>query len=59
MDTRLDNVKSLAYFSPELVIIAAILLLIVWDLISSAKTKTTGLLVISLGALAYSAGTSA
>jgi NADH-quinone oxidoreductase subunit N len=59
VDTRLDNVQSLAYFSPELVIIAAILLLIIWDLVSSAKTKTTGLLVISLAALAYSAGTSA
>ena len=59
MDTRLDNVKSLAYFSPELVIIAAILCLIVWDLVSSPKSKTTGLLVITLGALAYSAGTSA
>ena len=55
----LNNVESLAYFSPELVIIAAILLLIVWDLVSSPRTKTTGLVVISLAALAYSAGTSA
>ncbi len=55
----LNNVASLAYFSPELVIIAAVLLLIVWDLVSSPRTKTTGLVVISLGALAYSAGTSA
>jgi NADH-quinone oxidoreductase subunit N len=55
----LDNVHSLAYFSPELVIIGAILILIVWDLISSPRTKTTGLVVISLTALAYSAGTSA
>ncbi len=60
MDTApLDNVHSLAYFSPELVIIAAILILIVWDLVSSPRTKTTGLVVISLTALAYSAGTSA
>ena len=59
METRpLDNVQSLAYFSPELVMIGAILLLIVWDLVSSARTKTTGLVVISLAALAYSAGTS-
>src|SRR5271165_5105469 len=34
-------------------------MLIVWDLISPAKSKTTGLVVISLAALAYSAGTSA
>ncbi len=54
----LDNVRSLAYFSPELVIIAAVLLLIVWDLVSSPRTKTTGLVVISLVAFAYSAGTS-
>ena len=54
----LDNVQSLAYFSPELVIIGAILLLIVWDLVASPRTKTTGLVVISLAALAYSAGTS-
>jgi NADH-quinone oxidoreductase subunit N len=55
----LDNVRSLAYFSPELVIIAAILLLIVWDLVSSPRTKTTGLVAISLAACAYSGGTSA
>jgi NADH-quinone oxidoreductase subunit N len=60
VETRpLDNVQSLAYFSPELVMIGAILLLIVWDLIASSRTKTTGLVVISLSALAYSAGTSA
>jgi NADH-quinone oxidoreductase subunit N len=60
VETRpLDNVKSLAYFSPELVMIGAILLLIIWDLVSSAKNKTSGLVAISVTALAYSAGTSA
>jgi NADH-quinone oxidoreductase subunit N len=59
VETRpLDNVQSLAYFSPELVIIAAVLLLIVWDLVASSRAKMTGLVVISLAALAYSAGTS-
>jgi NADH-quinone oxidoreductase subunit N len=59
VETRpLDNVQSLAYFSPELVLIGAVLLLIVWDLVASPRTKTTGLVVISLAALAYSAGTS-
>jgi NADH-quinone oxidoreductase subunit N len=60
VETRpLDNLRSLAYFSPELVMIGAILLLIVWDLVAPPRSKTTGLVVISLGALAYSAGTSA
>ena len=60
METRpLDNVQSLSYFAPELVIIVAILLLIVWDLVAPPRLKTTGLVVLSLGALAYSAGTSA
>jgi NADH-quinone oxidoreductase subunit N len=60
VETRpLDNIQSLTYFAPELVLIAAVMLLIVWDLVSSARNKTTGLLVISLAACAYSAGTSA
>jgi NADH-quinone oxidoreductase subunit N len=59
VETRpLDNIKSLAYFSPELVMVGAILLLIVWDLVSSPRSKTAGLVVISLGALGFSAGTS-
>ncbi len=60
METRpLDNVRSLAYFSPELVMIGAVLLLILWDLVAPPKHKTSGLCAISLSALAYSAGTSA
>jgi NADH-quinone oxidoreductase subunit N len=60
VETRpLDNVRSLSYFSPELVLIAAILLLIVWDLVASKRSKLTGLVVISLAALTYSAVTSA
>ena len=39
--------------------VAAVLLLIVWDLLSSPNRKTAGLLVISLAAFLYSAGTSA
>ncbi|MFT3773603.1 MAG: NADH-quinone oxidoreductase subunit N [Minicystis sp.] len=55
MDTRpLDNVRSLPYFAPELGIIGAILLLIVWDLVSSPRNKTAGLLAISLAALGFS-----
>ena len=60
VETRpLDNLQSLPYFAPELVLVVAILLLIVWDLVSSPRAKTAGLLAISLAACAYSAGTSA
>ena len=53
METRpLDNIASLPYFLPELVLIGAILLLIVWDLAASKKSKLTGLVVISMAALA-------
>ena len=56
METRpLDNIKSLSYFSPELVLIAAILLLIVWDLVAPKQSKMTGFVVICLGALGFSA----
>ncbi len=55
----LDNIKSLSYFGPELALIAAILLLIVWDLVSTNReTKLRGLVAISLAALAYQAGAS-
>lgn len=60
METRpLDNIQSLRYFAPELGLIAAILLLIGWDLVSSPRHKTTGLLVICLAALGFSGGQSA
>ncbi len=48
----LDNVKSLAYFTPELALIGAILLLIVWDLV--APKRVAGLVAISVAALGYS-----
>ncbi|WP_437598442.1 NADH-quinone oxidoreductase subunit N [Sorangium sp. So ce590] len=57
METRtFDNVASLAYFAPELGLIAAVLLLVVWDLASPARLKIVGLVVISLAALAWSGG---
>jgi NADH-quinone oxidoreductase subunit N len=56
----LDNVASLGHFAPELVMIAAVILLIVWDLLASTpRVKTAGLLVISLGAFGFSAFESA
>ena len=58
--TPLNNVESLRYFTPELALIVAVLLLIIWDLVASdKKTKLTGLVVISLAAVAVSGGMSA
>ncbi len=55
----LDNVASLAYFTPELALIGAILLLIVWDLLAKGTSqKMTGIVVISLSALGFSAALS-
>jgi NADH-quinone oxidoreductase subunit N len=57
VETRtFDNVQSLAYFTPELGLIGAILLLIVWDLVAPKHLKLGGLVVISLAALGYSGG---
>jgi NADH-quinone oxidoreductase subunit N len=56
----LDNFASLTYFTPELAIIAAILLVIGWDLFAKeARAKIGGILALSLGALGFSAATSA
>src|ERR1700728_1576884 len=59
VETRpLDNVQSLPFFAPELVMVAAVLLLIVWDLVASPAAKTRGLVVISLAAFGFSAAES-
>ncbi|WP_437754410.1 NADH-quinone oxidoreductase subunit N [Sorangium sp. So ce1389] len=60
METRtLDNVESLAYFAPELGLIAAVLLLVAWDLAAPARLKIGGLVVLSLAALGWSGGVGA
>ncbi len=60
VNTPLNNIESLRYFTPELTLIAAVLLLIVWDLVArDKKTKLIGLVAISLAALAVSGGMSA
>ena len=42
----LDNVASLAYFTPELALIGAVLLIIVWDLLAKGlNQKMTGIVV--------------
>ncbi len=56
----LGNIASLAYYGPELGIIGAILLAIVWDLVvKDHRTKVLGAVVICMAALAYSAIASA
>ncbi|APR83509.1 NADH-ubiquinone oxidoreductase chain N [Minicystis rosea] len=55
----LDNVASLRHFGPELGIILAILLLILWDLVAAPRHKTAGLVLISLSALGFSGAQSA
>lgn len=58
--TPLNNIESLRYFTPELALIAAVLLLIIWDLaVRNSRTKLIGLVGISMAALAISGGTSA
>jgi NADH-quinone oxidoreductase subunit N len=54
----LDNVRSLAYFTPELGLVASVLLIIVWDLVAKGRAKVPGIVAIGLAALAYSAGMS-
>jgi NADH-quinone oxidoreductase subunit N len=57
VETRtLDNIGSLAHFAPELGLIAAVLLVIVWDLVGPKRGKLAGFVVISLVALGFSAG---
>jgi NADH-quinone oxidoreductase subunit N len=57
--TPLNNTESLRYFTPELALIGAILLIIVWDLIAKGKNKLRGILVIAFAALGVSGGMSA
>ncbi len=58
--TPLNNIESLRYFTPELALIAAVLLLIIWDLVArDQKTKLVGLVAISIAAVAVSGGMSA
>ena len=54
----LDNIQSLAYFTPELVLCGAVLLVISWDLLAKGRAKLPGIIAISAAALAYSAGMS-
>ena len=57
MESRtLDNFQSFAYFTPELGIIVAVMLVILWDLIAKDRAKLWGIVAICLAALGYSGG---
>lgn len=53
---RLDNLASVAYFLPELCLVAGFLLVVIWDLATEAKTRMRGTVALSMVALAASAG---
>ncbi len=57
MTQPLDNLRSLAYFGPELALSGAILLVILWDLVVK-QARVAGALAIAFAALAVSAGLS-
>jgi len=57
--TVLNNLESLAYFAPELVLVGAMLLATLWDLIiKPRRRRVLGVIAISVVALAFSAGAS-
>ena len=58
--TTLGNIDSLAYYGPELALIGALLLVIVWDLVAKDhKSRVLGSVGICVAALGYSAIASA
>lgn len=59
MPAVLDNVPSLTYFLPEVALIAGVLLVIGWDLLSKGSSRITGIVVLTLAAVATSGGLSA
>ncbi|MBW2524755.1 MAG: NADH-quinone oxidoreductase subunit N [Deltaproteobacteria bacterium] len=59
MQVALNNIESLKYFGPELVLVAAIILCLLWDLVvKERRIRLWGVLLIALASLAYSAGVS-
>lgn len=50
----LDNVQSLTWFLPEVALIAGLMLVILWDLIARGRSRITGIVVLTLAALATS-----
>ena len=59
MQAALNNIESLRYFGPELVLVAAIILCLLWDLVAKERRiRLWGVLLVALASLAYSAGVS-
>ncbi|PKN49641.1 MAG: NADH-quinone oxidoreductase subunit N [Deltaproteobacteria bacterium HGW-Deltaproteobacteria-20] len=54
MHPPLDNLQSLSFFLPEIAIIAGVLLVVFWDLVARGTTRITGIVAITLAALATS-----
>ena len=54
MHPALDNIQSLTYFLPEVALIAGVLLVVLWDLVARGSTRITGIVVLTLAALATS-----
>ena len=55
METQpLDNIQSLSFFTPELVLCGAILLIILWDLAAKKSSRALGVVLIAAAALGYS-----
>ncbi len=54
MHPPLDNLQSLSFFLPEIAIIAGVLLVVIWDLVARGTTRITGIVAITLAALATS-----
>ena len=59
MPPVLDNVQSLTYILPEVALVAGVLLVITWDLVARGSTRITGIVVLTLAALATSGAVSA
>ncbi len=54
MHPPLDNLQSLSFFLPEIAIVAGVLLVVFWDLVARGTTRITGIVAITLAALATS-----
>jgi NADH-quinone oxidoreductase subunit N len=59
MPSVLDNLQSLSYFWPEAALVAGVVLIILWDLVSQDRTRIQGIVAITLAALGTSGALSA
>ena len=57
--TSIDNIQSISSFASELALIAGVLSVVLWDLVSSGKKRATGVVAISIAAILASGTLSA